>query len=421
MRTRGKILRLLIAELVSVVGCFAVLSASEPAMGQLLSSLDSPAAPAAPTHLSECDAYTNRMRQEDVQLSSKISQVLNGMSQRCAFDSSENDWNYYCAGVRYSCPLDSNAVALNRETRPYEIKRCQVQYDEQIKFQTCIQQVKKWQSEHPEKWSSQGILTRSAVSYAQDAGSALPEYLTHASSPVVSGVAEWGARAVQTKQYYDAAKSLLELSNPTLSSQDRSNLMQSLGVTAAQSMPNVNPISSILMAVSVNVLNGIYLKNMQALQSEMATFDSGVPAATDPNELDMQQLYVEAMPSGGQDAAKTVSQLEEMFSADLSTHEGSEVSWSARTQQSEPGLANGATSAPPSAAQSGTDCESAEAPIAQECMQHYYGPPCDGAHISVGCFQRALQVGAGICSNSVMAGYRQSLEQAREAVALVCR
>ena len=372
--------------------------------------------------MSECYSYAAQMHTTMAQLAKAIREAGAADAQRCrdAIWDPPPEMAQMCRMVSINCGPYGQEVTTP-SSAPYQAEFCQVTYARQTNLQECIRQVQEWHLEHPDQGAVHGIFSISAVKYAQDAGGALPGFLTHATPPMVSAIAEWGSKAIQAKQYYNVAQSLLKLSSPTLAPQDRSNLMQSLGLTAAQSMPNVNPISSILMAVGVDVLNGIYLKNMQTLQSEFSAFDSSLPPAADPNELNLQPLYAEATPAGYQDVANTVSQLEELFSPDSRTYVGSEISRSTRTQQSEPGTASRYSSAGSSAAQAGTDCESAEAPIVQECMQPYYGSPCAGANVSVSCFRRALRVGAGICSDSVMAGYRQSLEQAREAVAFACR
>lgn len=324
---------------------FLVPSTSVIASGQLSASVPRP--PLAPTRMSECETYSKQMQAVTRQIDNTITEIVDKVANRCQ-NATENYYNQYCVSVRIYCAADNdpNFIAYYRQSAPYESEECQVEAEEQTNEDACIRQVNAWQLQRSQQ-ANQGIFAVSTVSYAQNSAQALPDLLTHSSSPVISGIASWGAAALKQKEYLDTAISLLKLSNPSTSSEDRVSIMQSLGLQGAQLMPGVNPISAILMSVATDVIKSTYLKNMATLQWELAAFDSGAPPAVDPNELSMQRLYAEATPPGSEDVASALKQLQAMFSPDANTYVGSEVSWSARTQQSAPTPSFGYAAPPP--------------------------------------------------------------------------
>lgn len=365
---------------------------SRVAIGQASHAVGTPQPPAAPTHMKECYDYAARMNSTISRLDQAIREADDADAQRCrdAIDDPLPEMTRICRSVSVNCAPYGEESSLP-SAASYQAEQCQAVNEKQTRLQACIQQVREWQSRHADQGSRQGIFALSAESPVQEGGGVLPDFLTHASSSMGSGIAEWGSKAMQVKQYYDVAQSLLKLSSPTLSRQDRSNLMQSLGLTAAQSIPNVNPISSVLMEVGVNVLNGIYQKDMQTLQSELSAFDSSLPAAADPSELNMRPLYAEATPAGYRDVANVVSQLKGMFSPDSSTYVGSEVSWSTRMQQNAPAPTYGSTAPPPAQypAPSQAICPPGQFPIYDadtgkviecngSCVSGYHNPACPG-------------------------------------------
>ncbi len=142
-------------------------------------------------------------------------------------------------------------------------------------------------------------------------------------------ITHWVAEASSVKDFYDLAQDLRTLFDGNAAPHERLSAQNDLGLSLAQKVTE-NPLSQVIMATGVKLIEEHYFKSMSLLEAQMTAFDRASPGAS-IQPLDIRALYDDESLALIERTISTLDRFAALSKDASNTYIGNEISYSARS------------------------------------------------------------------------------------------